>query len=36
MVVIKLSDAIKVPIVKVDGPIGGGLYKEYHVSIVPC
>ena len=30
MVVIKWSYAIKIPIVKVDGPLRGGLYKEYH------
>ena len=35
MMVIKWSDAIKESIVKVDGPICGGLYKEYHGSIVP-
>ena len=35
MAVIKWSDAIKVPRVKVDGPLCGGLYKEYHGSIVP-
>ena len=33
MVVIKLSDAIKGPRVKVDGPLCGGLYKEDHGSI---
>ena len=35
MVVIKWSDAIKGPIVKVDGPLCGGLYKEYHGYIIP-
>ena len=35
MVVIKWSDAIKGPRVKVDGPLCGGLYKEDHGSIVP-
>ena len=35
MVVIKLSDAIKRPRVKVDGPQCGGLYKEDHGSIIP-
>ena len=30
MVVIKRSDAIKGPRVKVDGSICGGLYNEYH------
>ena len=34
-VVIKWSDAIKEPIFKVDGPQCGGLYKEYHGSIIP-
>ena len=34
MVVIKWSDAIKEPIVKVDVPLCGGLYKEDHGSIV--
>ena len=33
MVVIKGSDAIKGPRVKVDGPLCGGLYKEDHGSI---
>ena len=36
MVVIKWSDAIKGPRVKVDGPLCGGLYKEDHGSIIPC
>ena len=35
MVVIKWSYAIKGPIVKVDGPQCGGLYKEDHGSIIP-
>ena len=35
MVVIKLLDAIKGPIVKVDGPLCGGLYQEDHGSIIP-
>ena len=35
MVVIKWSYAIKGPRVKVDGPLCGGLYKQYHGSIVP-
>ena len=35
MVVLKWSDAIKVPRVKVDGPLCGGLYKEDPGSIVP-
>ena len=35
MVVIKWSDAIRGPRVKVDGPKCGGLYKEYHGSIIP-
>ena len=35
MVVIKCSDAIKGPRVKVDGPQCGGLYKEDHGSIIP-
>ena len=35
IVVIKWSDAIKRPRVKVDGPICGGLYKEDHGYIVP-
>ena len=34
MVVIKCSDEIKWPIVKVDGPLCGGLYKEDHGSII--
>ena len=34
MVVIRWSDAIKRPKVKVDGPICGELYKEYYGSIV--
>ena len=34
MVVIKLSDAIKGPRVKVYGPQCGGLYKEDHGSII--
>ena len=34
MVVIKWSDAIKGPRVKVDGPLCGGLYKEDHGSII--
>ena len=32
--VIKWSDAIKGPKVKVDGPLRGGLYKEYYGDIV--
>ena len=35
MVVIKWSDAIKEPRVKVDGPQCGGLYKEDNESIIP-
>ena len=35
MVVIKRSNEIKRPRVKVDGPLCGGLYKEYHGSIIP-
>ena len=35
MVVMKWSDEIKGPRVKVDVPLCGGLYKEYHGSIVP-
>ena len=35
MVVIKWSDEIKVPRVKVDGPLCGALYKEDHGSIIP-
>ena len=35
MVVIKWSDAIKGPRVKVNGTMCGGLYKEDHGSIVP-
>ena len=35
MVVIKWSDAIKGPRVKVDGPECGGLYKEDHGYIIP-
>ena len=35
MVVIKLSDEIKGPRIKVDGPLCGGLYKEDHGSIIP-
>ena len=35
MVVIKWSDTIKEPRVKVDGPLCGGLYKEDHGSIIP-
>ena len=35
MVVIKWSDTIKGPRVKVYGPLCGGLYKEDHGSIVP-
>ena len=35
MVVIKWSYAIKGPIVKVDGLLCGGLYKEDHGCIVP-
>ena len=35
MVVIKWSDEIKGPIIKVDGPLCGGLYKEDHGSIIP-
>ena len=35
MVVIKWSDSIKGPRVKVYGPQCGGLYKEDHGSIIP-
>ena len=35
MVVVKQTDAIKGPRVKVDGPLCGGLYKEDNGSIVP-
>ena len=35
MVVIKWSDAIKEPKVKVDGPQCGGLYKEDNGYIIP-
>ena len=35
MMVIKWSDAIKVPRVKVNGPLCGGLYNEDNVSIIP-
>ena len=35
MVVIKWSDAIKGPRVKVDGPQCGGLYKEDNGTIIP-
>ena len=35
MMVIKLSDSIKGPRDKVDGPQCGGLYKEYHGYIIP-
>ena len=35
MVVIKRSDTIKGPRVKVDGPLCGGLYKEDHGYIIP-
>ena len=35
MVVIKWSDAIKGPRVKVYGPLCGGLYKEDHGYIIP-
>ena len=34
MVVIKWSDSIKGPRVKVDGPQCGELYQEYHGSII--
>ena len=34
MVVIKRSDSIKGPRVKVDGPQYGKLYKEYHEYII--
>ena len=34
MVVIKWSDTINGPRVKVDGPLCGGLYKEDHGSII--
>ena len=34
MVVIKWSDAIKGPRVKVDGPLYGVLYKEDHLYII--
>ena len=35
MVVIKWSDAMNGPIIKVNGTLCGGLYKEYHGSIIP-
>ena len=35
MVVIKWLDAIKLPRDKVDSTLCGGLYREYHGSIVP-
>ena len=35
MVIVKWSDAMKGPRVKVDGPLFGGLCKEYHGYIVP-
>ena len=35
MVVIKWSDAIKGPKVKLDGPLCGELYKEDRGSIIP-
>ena len=35
MVVIKWADTIKGKRVKVDGPLCGELYKEYHGSIFP-
>ena len=35
MVVIKWSDTIKGPRVKLDGPLCGGLYREDHGYIVP-
>ena len=35
MAVIKWSDAIKGPKVKVDGPLCDGLYKENNGSIIP-
>ena len=35
MVVIKYSYKIKVPRVEVDGPLFGGLRKEFYGSIVP-
>ena len=35
MVVIKCSDAINEPRVKVDGTLCGGLYKEDHGPIIP-
>ena len=35
MVVIKWSDAIKEPRVKVDGPQCGGLYQDDNGSIIP-
>ena len=35
MGVIKWSDAIKGPRVQLDDPLCGGLYKEYHGSIIP-
>ena len=35
MVVIKCSDAIKGPIVKLDSPQCGGLYKEDNGQIIP-
>ena len=35
MMVIKWSDEIKGPRVKVDGPLCGGLYKEDHRFIIP-
>ena len=35
MLFLKCSDSIKGPIVKVDGPLCGGLYKEDNVYIAP-
>ena len=35
MVVIKCSDTIKGPRVKVDGPLCGSLYKEDHGYVIP-
>ena len=34
MVVVKWSDKLRGPIVKVDGPLCGGIYKKDHGSIV--
>ena len=35
VVIVNWSDVMKGKRVKVDGPLCGGLYKEYHRSIVP-